>query len=88
MVAPPTPKATSINLLNFKTVPLQAFHISVLCFFWLVLARRISFCFSNNRLSRKPFYDRHRGYDGVICLACLESSRTLLRYRKKIWPNL
>lgn len=39
MVAPPTPKATSINLLNFKTVPLQAFHISVLCFFgWFWLA--------------------------------------------------
>ena len=43
MVAPPTTKATGINLLNFKTVPMRTFHISwitlFLCFFgWFGLA--------------------------------------------------
>ncbi|SHG57229.1 hypothetical protein SAMN04488109_0886 [Chryseolinea serpens] len=39
MVAPPTTKATNINLLNFKTVPLRTFHTPVLCFFgWFWLA--------------------------------------------------
>lgn len=37
MVAPPTTKATSINLLKFKTVPMRTFHATwitpFLCFF-------------------------------------------------------
>jgi hypothetical protein len=39
MVAPPTAKAISINLLNFKTVPLRTFRGPALSFFgWFWLA--------------------------------------------------